>query len=175
MSFKQQFKTGAESEDVSRGPPANIARNLIKTFETGRYAARSEDAEERRQSIREEITSIAVKGLTKELVQTYESITQEPEEPKWYKIHVVYAHWERNGTIDGALLDTTIAVLSEQGHSVTVSDLYTQGFNPLPSKADITGDYQQFTIIIRSIIVLIKVDNCFKMPKVLIIILIIII
>lgn len=55
-----------------------------------------------------------------------------------HKILIVYAHWERT-SFNGALLDTAVTALADQGHEVTVSDLYRQGFNPLPSRNDITG------------------------------------
>lgn len=56
------------------------------------------------------------------------------------KILVVFAHWERS-SFNGALLDTAVAALTEQGHEVTVSDLYAQKFNPVMSRNDIQGSY----------------------------------
>lgn len=50
---------------------------------------------------------------------------------------IVYAHPEPQ-SFNGALKDLAVEVLEDQGHTVTVSDLYAQGFNPVASPADMT-------------------------------------
>ena len=113
--------------------PTNIAKTLIQSFESGRLA-RGDDSDD--DQFREEIL-VTKPGLTKELVETYESFNKKPDPT--YSVLIVFAHWERNGSVDGAMLDAAVNTLEEQGHSVTVSDLYSMGFNPLASKADIKG------------------------------------
>jgi len=54
------------------------------------------------------------------------------------QVLLVYAHPEP-ASFNGALRDLAIATLTEAGHSVTVSDLYAQGFNPVAGPADVTA------------------------------------
>jgi NAD(P)H dehydrogenase (quinone) len=51
---------------------------------------------------------------------------------------VVYAHPEP-ASFNGAMKDLAVETLTAAGHSVTVSDLYAQGFNPVAGAADFTG------------------------------------
>jgi len=53
------------------------------------------------------------------------------------KVLLVYAHPEP-ASFNGAMRDLAIATLTSAGHSVTVSDLYAQGFNPVASSRDVT-------------------------------------
>lgn len=53
------------------------------------------------------------------------------------KVLIVYAHPEPK-SFNKALLQRSVAVLKEQGHSVQVSDLYAMHFNPVASDADFT-------------------------------------
>lgn len=50
---------------------------------------------------------------------------------------IVFAH-ENSQSFNGAMKDTAVEVLADQGHSVQVSDLYAQGFNPVGGKHDFT-------------------------------------
>ncbi|MCX7718959.1 MAG: NAD(P)H-dependent oxidoreductase [Candidatus Sumerlaeaceae bacterium] len=52
-------------------------------------------------------------------------------------ILIVYAH-EEPRSFNGALKDTAVQVLSQAGHAVTVSDLYTMNFNPTGGSHDFT-------------------------------------
>lgn len=51
---------------------------------------------------------------------------------------IVYAH-EEPLSFNGALRDTAIRVLTEEGHRVEVSDLYAMGFNPVGGRHDFTS------------------------------------
>ncbi|AOS81114.1 MULTISPECIES: NAD(P)H-dependent oxidoreductase [Hydrogenophaga] len=50
---------------------------------------------------------------------------------------IVYAHPEPR-SFNRALLDTSLRVLKEEGHTVEVSDLYAMGFNPVATAGDFT-------------------------------------
>lgn len=50
-------------------------------------------------------------------------------------VHIVYAHHEPT-SFTAALKNTSLLVLEQAGHTVTVSDLYGQGFQPLAGKID---------------------------------------
>lgn len=50
-------------------------------------------------------------------------------------ILIVYAHHEPS-SFTAAMKNVAVGVLSDQGHTVTVSDLYGQGFNPTAQKWD---------------------------------------
>ncbi|XP_077348236.1 ribosyldihydronicotinamide dehydrogenase [quinone] isoform X2 [Lithobates pipiens] len=52
---------------------------------------------------------------------------------------IVYAHQEPK-SMNGSLKDIAVDVLSKQGYSVTVSDLYTMKFIASATRNDITGD-----------------------------------
>ncbi|KAK2143221.1 hypothetical protein LSH36_863g00036 [Paralvinella palmiformis] len=54
-------------------------------------------------------------------------------------VFIVYAHPELK-SLNGAILDATTEVLKSRGHTVTVSDLYRMGFNPLLGRKDLTVD-----------------------------------
>jgi NAD(P)H dehydrogenase (quinone) len=51
---------------------------------------------------------------------------------------IVYAHPEPQ-SFNRALLERSVEVLQAQGHTVTVSDLYAMGFNPVASAADFSS------------------------------------
>lgn len=53
------------------------------------------------------------------------------------KVLLVYAHPEP-ASFNGAMRDIAVATLTAAGHSVTVSDLYAQGFNPVAGPGDVT-------------------------------------
>ena len=65
------------------------------------------------------------------------------------KALIVYAH-EEPRSFNGALLKTAVDTLSEIGMSVTVSDLYAMGFNPVGGKHDFTTlhepDYFKYAV-----------------------------
>jgi NAD(P)H dehydrogenase (quinone) len=50
---------------------------------------------------------------------------------------IVYAH-ENNKSFNAAMKDVAVETLTATGHSVVVSDLYAQGFNPVASRHDFT-------------------------------------
>ncbi len=52
---------------------------------------------------------------------------------------IVYAHPEP-ASFNGAMKDAAVETLSGLGHSVTVSDLYAMGFNPVTGPGDFTGE-----------------------------------
>jgi NAD(P)H dehydrogenase (quinone) len=52
-------------------------------------------------------------------------------------ILIVYAHQEQH-SFSCALKDMAVSALGSQGHSVEVSDLYAQHFNPVASREDFT-------------------------------------
>jgi NAD(P)H dehydrogenase (quinone) len=54
------------------------------------------------------------------------------------KVLLVYAHPEPV-SFNGALRDAAVATLEAAGHSVTVSDLYAQSFNPVAGPSDVTA------------------------------------
>jgi NAD(P)H dehydrogenase (quinone) len=51
---------------------------------------------------------------------------------------IVHAH-EEPRSFNGALRDTAVRVLTEEGHRVVVSDLYPMGFNPVGGRHDFTA------------------------------------
>lgn len=51
-------------------------------------------------------------------------------------ILIIYAHPEPK-SFNGAMKDLAVSTLTGQGHSVEVSDLYEQKFNPVVSEADV--------------------------------------
>lgn len=51
---------------------------------------------------------------------------------------IVHAH-EEPRSFNGALTETAVRVLTAEGHSVVVSDLYALGFNPVGGKHDFTA------------------------------------
>jgi NAD(P)H dehydrogenase (quinone) len=51
---------------------------------------------------------------------------------------IVYAHPEPT-SFCGAMKDAAVRVVQETGHSVTVSDLHAEGFNPVAGRHDFTG------------------------------------
>lgn len=51
------------------------------------------------------------------------------------RVHLVHAHPEQ-GSFVAAMRDTVVQTLTRAGHTVTVSDLYAMGFNPVLSAAD---------------------------------------
>ena len=51
-------------------------------------------------------------------------------------ILIVFAHWNRETSLNGALLDAAIETLTQQGHNAIVSDLYQMNFNPVISPKD---------------------------------------
>lgn len=55
---------------------------------------------------------------------------------------MVYAHNEKK-SFNRALLDTAIRTFEEEGHNVTLSDLYEQEFNPVISRKDFTPEYEE--------------------------------
>ena len=55
---------------------------------------------------------------------------------KMANILIVYAHQLQHKSFNGALKDTAVEILQKQGHTVVVSDLYAQNFNPVASKSD---------------------------------------
>lgn len=54
------------------------------------------------------------------------------------KVFIVYAHPERK-SFNSAMLETSLATLTESGHETKVSDLYAMRFNPVASDADFRG------------------------------------
>lgn len=52
---------------------------------------------------------------------------------------IVYAHQEPR-SLNGSLKDVAVAELSQQGCTVTVSDLYAMNFEPRATGKDITGE-----------------------------------
>ncbi|XP_013417651.1 ribosyldihydronicotinamide dehydrogenase [quinone] [Lingula anatina] len=73
---------------------------------------------------------------TKHLIKAFESGGAQGK-----KLHVliVYAHQEPK-SFNGALKDVAVEVLRELGHTVEISDLYAQNFNPLCTRNDIKGE-----------------------------------
>ena len=53
------------------------------------------------------------------------------------RVLIVYAHPEPT-SFNGAMKDLAVETLTAAGHSVTVSDLYAQGFNPVAGAHDFT-------------------------------------
>ncbi|OGL35228.1 hypothetical protein A3F65_04275 [Candidatus Saccharibacteria bacterium RIFCSPHIGHO2_12_FULL_47_16b] len=61
---------------------------------------------------------------------------------------IVYAHHEPS-SFTSAMKNLATEVLSRQGHNVLLSDLYTQGFNPLAQKWDfitVTGEHFNYML-----------------------------
>lgn len=58
----------------------------------------------------------------------------------------MYAHQEPK-SMNGSLKDIAVDVLSKQGYSVTVSDLYTMKFIASATRNDITGKHESVNIL----------------------------
>ena len=54
---------------------------------------------------------------------------------------IVFVHPDPTKSFNAALKKVAIETLEKQGHSVEVSDLYAQHYNPVASKADFTGEH----------------------------------
>lgn len=54
------------------------------------------------------------------------------------QVLIVYAHPEPT-SFNGAMRDLAVETLTAEGHSVTVSDLYAMGWNPVTGPSDFTG------------------------------------
>ena len=73
--------------------------------------------------------------------------TERPEaEPNTMNVLIVYAHPEPR-SFNGALKDRAVEVLSAAGHQVTVSNLYTMGFNPVTGPGDFEGEWVDPTFL----------------------------
>ena len=61
------------------------------------------------------------------------------------KVFILYAHNEPK-SFNGAMLNIAVDALERSGHTVKVSDLYSQGFNPVAGRHDFlsTGDHEVF-------------------------------
>jgi NAD(P)H dehydrogenase (quinone) len=55
-------------------------------------------------------------------------------------VFIVYAHAEP-ASFNGAALQTAVNTLSDAGHSVTVSNLYAMGFNPVSGRHNFTSEW----------------------------------
>ena len=68
------------------------------------------------------------------------------------QVLIVYAHPEPR-SYNGALLQAACETLTNAGHSVVVSDLYAQGFNPVAGPADVTAraDAERFSLGIEQL------------------------
>ncbi|KAK3091966.1 hypothetical protein FSP39_024048 [Pinctada imbricata] len=53
---------------------------------------------------------------------------------------IVFAHLDSQTSFNGALKDKAVQILSSQGYSVSISDLYVQNFDPRESKDINKGD-----------------------------------
>ncbi|XP_033736511.1 NAD(P)H dehydrogenase [quinone] 1-like [Pecten maximus] len=62
---------------------------------------------------------------------------------------IVFAHGDRT-SFNGKLLDVAIQVLEGQGHTVLVSDLYSQNFDPVARKGDVSGNDEDILPDVRS-------------------------
>lgn len=114
-------------------PPGT--KNLIKRFEQG--------SAERNGEVQRKSYVPPISGQTKKMSEEGGAHGRDPKATtavQRHKVLIVFAHWERS-SFNGALLDTAVTALTEQGHEVTVSDLYAQGFNPVLSRNDIRGSY----------------------------------
>lgn len=56
---------------------------------------------------------------------------------------IVYAH-EEETSLNAAIKNATVKTLQKAGHTVVVSDLYKQKFQPILGKKDIKGGYLKF-------------------------------
>lgn len=61
-------------------------------------------------------------------------------DPSQKHVLLVFAHQDGK-SFNGALKDAAIDTLRSLGHSVEVSDLYSQQFEPRATKNDIRGKY----------------------------------
>lgn len=55
------------------------------------------------------------------------------------QILIVFAHQDKE-SFNGRLLDEAVRELESHGHTVQISDLYSQGFDPIAKPADIAGN-----------------------------------
>nr|ASA39899.1 NAD(P)H:quinoneoxidoreductase [Azumapecten farreri] len=55
------------------------------------------------------------------------------------RVLIVFAHPDR-ASFNGELLDVATHELESQGHTIEISDLYLQDFNPVATKCDISGN-----------------------------------
>lgn len=121
---------------MSLTPPGT--KNLIKRFE--QVSIKDSRPPERNGDAQRKSYVPPILGQTK-MSQENEAHGTDQKTPtttavRRRKILIVFAHWERS-SFNGALLDTAVTALTEQGHEITVSDLYAQKFNPVLSRNDI--------------------------------------
>ena len=58
---------------------------------------------------------------------------------KMKTVLVVFAHWKRKTSFNGAMYDVALTTLKESGYNVLTSDLYALKWNPVVSKEDFGG------------------------------------
>ncbi|VTJ90036.1 Hypothetical predicted protein [Marmota monax] len=63
------------------------------------------------------------------------------------KVLIVYAHQEPK-SFNGSLKKVAVDELSQQGCTVTVSDLYAMNFEPRATRKDITGESRHKCLVI---------------------------
>ena len=66
------------------------------------------------------------------------------------KVLLVYAHPEPT-SFNGSLRDVAVETLTDAGHEVRVSDLYSLGFNAVAGPADVVARYggEEFAIVLE--------------------------
>lgn len=133
---------------ADQGEKGNVStKNLIASFEKGDIVQNSVKAGEK---------PIARPGAAKKLQQVYEDKSKPDPTPEIIKgptkkvnpaslvpgpknVLVVFAHPEKK-SFNGAMFDSTVKTLKEEGHNVVTSDLYEMKWNPTLSPSDMTGN-----------------------------------
>ena len=116
-----------------------------KAKEPGEDTAKAAVAKQQKDDTAETTPADASVDDVAKVAPTTAPLKQDPTEAKQGEKEtrktalVVFAHWKRKASFNGALLDVTESTLRDLGYNVIVSDLYAMGWNPAVSFNDLGG------------------------------------
>ena len=84
-------------------------------------------------------TKTAAKPTTESENMEKKTALKDATAEKKKTVLVVFAHWKRQTSFNGAMFDAALTALKEAGYEVMTSDLYQLNWNPVVSKDDIGG------------------------------------
>ena len=120
--LKKQYESFDKSETKTSSKSATVAESKTTTENVTENTAESKTATENEN----EKMSNAQKKSQGEIT-------------KMKTVLVVFAHWKRKTSFNGAMYDVALTTLKESGYNVLTSDLYALKWNPVVSKEDFGG------------------------------------